>query len=97
MSDEKQELPEYLKQNEDGSVDVQLRRVINVNGARVSAMRMREPSVEDQLVMQAVKGSDEVQELTFFANLCEVTLQDIKSLKLHDYKRLQRALGFMIA
>jgi len=84
---------DYLKQNDDGTTDITLGKVIDIDGAKVSALRMREPTVNDQLIMDARKGSYAVKEMTFIADLCGVTMDDIKKLTLRDYKRVQNGLG----
>jgi hypothetical protein len=79
-----------------GFVDVELSRPIVIDGAQVKALRMREPTVADQLASEEMKGSDSAKEIAMLANLCEVSPDDIKRLTLKDYKKLQAAfLGFI--
>jgi len=54
-------------------------------------LTMREPTVEDQLQADEVKGVQGRQEVWLFANLCEVTPADIGRLTLPDYRKLQEA------
>ena len=82
-------LPEYLTDNGDGTVDIALKGKLEIDGAKVTSLRMREPTVNDQLVAKATKGSDEIKELTGLANLCGITLDDIKRLTMRDLKRVQ--------
>lgn len=96
MSEEKKELPDYIKETADGDYDVSLRRPIKIDGASIGVLRMREPTVNDNLVQEATKGSDSLKEMTTFANLCSVTIEDIKLLKLHDYRRVQEAFANFI-
>jgi hypothetical protein len=78
-----------------GSVDIKLLTPIEVDGAKVTGLRMREPRVKDQLVSQEIKGSDAEKELAMMANLCEVSPDDLKQLTLRDYKQVQKVfLGF---
>lgn len=61
-----------------------------------SKVVMREPTVGDQLV--ATKGAESAaeSEIRYVANLTMKTENDIKSLKMKDYSRLQAALkGFL--
>lgn len=88
----KNELPDYLKIGE-GHIDITLTRPMTIDGGSVRALRMREPLVNDQLAMDAAKGSDADKEITLFSNLCEVSPDDIKKLTLRDYKRVQAAFG----
>jgi hypothetical protein len=94
MSDEKT-LPEYLTEGE-GHIDIKLRRAITIDGTKVTSLRMREPDLNDQLVFEATKGTDAIKEATLIANLCDITVDQAKTLKLHDWKRAQEALGNLI-
>jgi hypothetical protein len=78
------------------NVDIELARPIKIDGADVTALRMREPTVNDQLVMDAKGGSDAQKELAMMANLCQVKPDDLKQLTLRDYKKVQKVfLGFL--
>lgn len=80
----------------DGHVDIDLSSAITVSGAEIKVLRMREPTVADQLTADAMKGSDAEKEVAILANLCDVAPADIKTLKLRDYRKLQQAyLGFL--
>lgn len=84
------------KQQQAGFVDVELSRPLEIDGAKVTKLRMREPTVADQLAADEYKGSDAAREILTMANLCEVAPDDIKRLTLKDYKRMQAAfLGFI--
>jgi len=91
-----EKLPEWLVYGE-GYADVTLDgKGLEVNGAKLSVIRMREPDVNDQLAMDAVKGGDAAKELHMMANLCEVSQDDLRKLSLRNYRRVQRAfVGFI--
>lgn len=75
--------------------DIELSRALEIDGTKVTKIRMREPTVADQLAASAIKGDAATQEITMIANLCDITPGDIKKLTLRDYKKLQEAfLGF---
>nr|DAV41212.1 MAG TPA: tail assembly chaperone protein [Caudoviricetes sp.] len=74
-----------------GYVDITLSRPVDIAGAAVSTLRMREPTVGDQLVAEKMRGEPADRELTLFANLCEVMPDDLKRLPMRDYKRVQQA------
>lgn len=93
MSDK--ETPSYLKEG-DGFVDITLAKPADFGGEQRSVLRMREPSVEDQLAASNVKGSSGAQEIAMIANLCEVTPDDIRALKLRNYSRLQAGVMLFI-
>ena len=85
-----------MANKDNGYVDVELSRPMSIDGAQVKALRMREPTVADQLASEEMKGSDSAKEIIMLANLCEVSPDDIKRLTLKDYKKLQAAfLGFL--
>ena len=84
--------PEYLKPTTDGAhVDITLRRQYMFDNVPVSTLRMREPTVRDQLATSEMTGSDARKEIATIANLCEVTPANIESLAMADYLRLQAA------
>jgi hypothetical protein len=75
--------------------DIELSKPVNVDGVEVAKLRMREPTVQDQLDADAMKGGAAEQEVALIANLCEVAPEAIKRLPLRDYKQLQVAfMGF---
>lgn len=79
-----------------GFVDVELSKPMDIDGAQVKKLRMREPTVADQLASDEMSGSEAVKEITMLANLCEVAPDDIKRLTMKDYRKLQAAfLGFI--
>ena len=70
-------------------VDIKLNSPIEINGVETKTLRMREPTVGDQLAATENSLSDGMKEITFIANLCEVTPDDIKQLTLKDYGKVQ--------
>ena len=79
------ERPDYITENPDGGVTVELR-----GGRKIT---MREPTVGDQL---ATKGTPEQREIAMVSNLCEIAPDEIKAMTARDYRRLQQALlGFL--
>ena len=94
---EKKEMPEWLKENADGSVDITLagKKRLTIDGVEVTALRMREPTVDDQLAQEKIQGSAAEKEIGLMANLCQVTPAQISGLSLRNYKRVQAAfVGF---
>lgn len=85
-------LPDYLKLADDGSyIDITLSRPIDVDGAKVTTLRMREPLVADQEVAMDSAGSDAAREIMLFANLCEVSPDQIRKLPVKSHQRMQEA------
>lgn len=71
--------------------EIVLKKPIDIDGAKITTLRMREPTVEDQLAAEKFSGSDGERELMMFSHLCEVTPTDIKKMTMRDYKGLQTA------
>ncbi|RKR02583.1 tail assembly chaperone E/41/14-like protein [Kushneria sinocarnis] len=92
-----QETPDYLEYADDGShVVITLVRPASIAGVEQSALQMREPTVEDQIVASEMKGSDATREVAMFANLCEVSPDDIRRLPMKSFRRVQEAYaGFL--
>lgn len=79
------------QKNIQGFADIELSRPVEMSGAVVTTLRMREPTVGDQLVITRAGGTPADQEMLLFANLCEVSPDDLKRLPMKDYRRVQRA------
>jgi hypothetical protein len=78
-----------------GAVEIQLSRPLDIDGAKVSTLTMREPLVDDQLSVQGT-GTDAEQELALMANLCMLKPTDLRRLPIRDYMRLKAAfVGFI--
>jgi hypothetical protein len=86
-----QTLPDYLEETETG-IKITLKNPIDIDGAEVSTLTMREPTVQDQLDVDQLKGSAATKEVTLLANLCEVTPDDIKKMTMRNYRRVQEAM-----
>jgi hypothetical protein len=89
MASEKK--PDWVKVNDDGTVTVTLVKPIDVNGAKVGYLVMREPTVDDHIVANGQKGDDLTKEAALFANLCTVPPADVRRLPMRDFMRLQAA------
>ncbi len=81
----------------DGFADIKLSRPVEMNGAKVSQLRMREPTVGDQERAGDSGGSDTQREIMLFSSLCEVSPDDIRNMGMRDYMRLQQAYTLFIA
>lgn len=85
----------WLDYNDDGA-HITLSKPMDIDGAKVTVLTMREPTVADQMANDSVKGGDAIKEVTMLSNLCTVTPDQLKSLTLRDYKRVQTAfMGFL--
>lgn len=86
-----QELPEYLVESDEG-LNIELKTAVEIDGKQTKTVTMREPTVRDQLDVQAVKGSEAHREVTLMANLCNLTPDQVKAMTMRNYRRLQAAL-----
>ena len=89
------DLPDFMTENSDGSMKVDLVRGIEVDGNKRMALTLREPAVSDMLAAKAGGKDAASSEVTLIANLAEVPPEAIQSAKMRDYSRLQEALGFL--
>lgn len=87
--------PDFMNET-DAGMEVNLATTIDVDGAPTKTLTMREPTVQDQLDVDAMKGTPAVREVTLMANLCQVTPDQLKSMPMRNYKRLQVALEFFM-
>lgn len=55
----------------------------------LSTITLRRPKVRDMLASDETKGSDAEKEIALFANLAELSPDEITSLDMADYKQLQ--------
>lgn len=89
-------LPDYIKDNQDGTVTITFAKPHTVNGEQVAAVTMREPLVEDQLAVQGRTSNGAQFELSLFAQLCDFAPDDFKSMTMRNYIRLQKGYSFFI-
>lgn len=73
--------------------EIKLQSGVEISGALVKTITMREPTVGDAIAAQDYKGNSAAQEVAYIANLCEVSPAEIQSMTMRDYKRLQDALA----
>ena len=88
------ETPKYITLM-DGKAVITLSRPLDIDGAKVGQLTMREPTVDDQLAAEKLGQGGEADKV-YIANLCQVAPADIGRLPLKDFKRLQVAFGFFL-
>lgn len=87
--------PDYITEG-DGFADIKLHGSATIGGVKVTTLRMREPTVKDQMAGDATKGTEGEKEVAIFANLLEVSPDDVQAMTLRNYKRVQTAyVGFI--
>ena len=94
MTDENT-LPEFLTENDDGSTTITLTRERQLSTGATTTVKMRETTAGDMVDAQKSSKTGGEKEIVAYANLCELTHDDICSLTLRDYSRLQVAFSFM--
>jgi hypothetical protein len=81
--------------NADGSVTVTLASGVDIAGARIKVLTLREPTVADQIAAQDSGKTSAAQEVALIANLAQIAPDEVKTMTLRDYRRVQEALvGF---
>lgn len=89
-------LPDYIKEVAEG-YEITLSRPLDMSGAKVAVVTMREPLVSDQETADIMEGGDATREIHQFANLIGAAPDDIRKMGLRDYKKLQTAyLAFLV-
>lgn len=77
-------------------MQIDLATPIDMHGAKVAVLSIREPRVADMLAVEKMGGSDAEKELRLFANLTECEPAALQQLTLRDYAKLQKAYqGFL--
>lgn len=80
----------------EGFATITLSRPLDVAGAKVATLTMREPTVRDQRAMELMAGGAADQEVGLFANLCGLAPADFDGMPMRDYARVQAAYrGFI--
>ena len=87
-----QQLPKYISEVAEG-YKIELAKPLDIDGAKVSEIVMREPTVQDHLAaeMQTKGMGSAMQEITMFANLCDVSPEQVQTMTLRNYGRVQAA------
>ncbi len=89
-------LPDFMTENDDGSITVELRKGLTVTGETRKSITMREPTVADTMAAKTTgRDDDGLVEITLIANLAEVPPESIKNTVMKDYVRLQASLAFL--
>ena len=72
-------------------IKIDLKHPVHISGALTSKLAIRRPKVKDMINVDQSKQSDAQKEVNLFANLCELTPENIMDLDMADYAQLQRA------
>jgi hypothetical protein len=89
-------MSDALEEKQTGPQVVTLYTPVMIDGREVKTFTMREPTVGDQLVIQAMKVESSQRELQLIANLCDVSVEALQKLTMRDWQEMQRVyLGFL--
>lgn len=69
-------------------------RPVKIGDNTYAAVTMREPTVEDEIVVAAaaVTGTDQEKESRLIARLCDLPVEGVQKMKSGQYRELQRPL-----
>lgn len=71
-------------------VKIELTHAINIDGTKVSVLNLRRPKVRDMLSVEKSIDNDAEKEIQLFANLCEISSDNLLDLDMSDYAKLQK-------
>lgn len=70
---------------------IELAYPVTMEGVKKTSVQMRRPKVRDMLAAEKLEGSDAEREIRIFANLCELTPDQLGEFDIADYQKLQKA------
>ncbi|MCG7878341.1 MAG: phage tail assembly protein [Candidatus Thiodiazotropha endolucinida] len=72
-------------------VKIELTHSIEIDGAKVGVIQLRRPKVRDMLSVEKSVDNDAEKEIQLFANLSELSPDNLLDLDMADYAKLQKA------
>ncbi len=78
-------------------VMIELSYPVVIDATEVKVLQMRRPKVADVILLQKQQDEEAEKEIKLFANLCEVSPDDIRQLDMMDYGKLQEQYGNFMA
>ena len=97
MTEETRNFPKYIKEDAStGALIIDLKRGINVDGALIKQVTMREPMLRDQLQAAKAEKQPEDREIYIIALLTGHAPTDVETMSAADWARMQTAYGFFI-
>lgn len=70
---------------------IELTHSIEIDGAKVGVIQLRRPKVRDMLSVEKSVDNDAEKEIQLFANLSELSPDNLLELDMADYAKLQKA------
>lgn len=81
-----------MSTEEIGTKDIPLSKPLVIDGTQVTALKMREPLVKDQIAAEEMADdSRAMMEVILFANLCSIPQEVVQNMRVKDYKLIQAA------
>jgi hypothetical protein len=71
-------------------VKIELTHSIEIDGAKVGVIQLRRPKVRDMLSVEKSVDNDAEKEIQLFANLSELSPDNLLELDMADYAKLQK-------
>jgi len=81
--------PKFTDDDVPEFVDIPLSRAIEINGTKLTSLRMRQPLMSDQKAGLKATGTEDEKEIKFMANLCDMAPADMEKLSIRDFKKVQ--------
>ncbi len=78
-------------------IELKLNTPISTNGVKTDRLKIRSPTVGDNLAADSLPESDLMKEIYLVASLCQISTEDVKNLALKDYKAIQAAIESFLA
>lgn len=72
-------------------IKIELTHSIEIDGAKVGVIQLRRPKVRDMLSVEKSVDNDAEKEIQLFANLSELSPDNLLELDMADYAKLQKA------
>lgn len=72
-------------------VKIELTHAIEIDGTKVGVIQLRRPKVRDMLSVEKSVDNDAEKEIQLFANLSELSPDNLLELDMADYAKLQKA------
>jgi len=71
-------------------IKLDLKHAIDIDGVKTAQLHIRRPKVRDMLSVEKSTQNDAEKEINLFANLCELTPEQLLELDMADYAKLQK-------
>jgi len=68
--------------------EIKFSREYELNGAMSDTIEMREPTINDEINAQETAPSEGMLQLTLFANLCDLSIDELKQISSKDGQKI---------